>query len=434
MDIQAPPGTEDILPEQAALWQSVEGTARAVFARYGYGEIRTPCFESTRLFVRSIGEATDIVEKEMYTFGDAADSLTLRPEATAPVVRAYLQHNLHKTKAFQKLYYIGPMFRHERPQAGRKRQFHQIGVEAIGASDALLDAEVVVLVCHFFDELGLEGYRVRLNAIGTPESRSGYRELIRGELSQQLGKLCADCRRRLDRNVFRILDCKREECIAVTRQLPGILDHLPEAERVHFGRVCEALRSAGVSFEEDAYLVRGFDYYTGTVFEITHGGLGAQDALCGGGRYDRLIADLGGPSLGAVGFAMGVERILMALGAAGEAPLPAPLDIYLVTMGDAARGAAFGYLNTLRRAGLAADTDYEGRSLKAQMRSANKLRARFLTVIGDDEIASGMLKLKDMTTGQETERHGIDAVVERLREVQRAAAGPDRGARDNPEA
>ena len=423
MDVQAPLGTEDILPEQAAVWQRVEGTARAVFARYGYGEIRTPIFESTRLFVRSIGETTDIVEKEMYTLGEGDDSLTLRPEATAPVVRAYLQHNLHKTRAFQKLYYIGPMFRHERPQAGRKRQFHQIGVEAIGATDPLLDAEVITLACHFFEDLGLGGYVVRLNAIGTPESRSGYRDLIKAELSKQLTALCPDCQRRLDRNVFRVLDCKREQCRAITRQLPRILDHLPEAERQHFAAVADALASAGVAFEEDPYLVRGFDYYTGTVFEITHSGLGAQDALCGGGRYDNLIEDLGGPALGAVGWAMGVERILMALEATEQTEEPEPLDLYIVTMGDAARAAAFGYLTLLRRAGLAADTDYECRSLKAQMRSANKLGARFVTVIGDDELASGALTLKEMASGERTPLPGIDAVVEKLRERRGEGAG-----------
>jgi len=423
MDVKAPLGTEDILPEQAAVWQQVEGTARAVFARYGYGEIRTPVFESTRLFVRSIGEATDIVEKEMYTLGSGDDSLTLRPEATAPVVRAYLEHNLHKTRAFQKLYYIGPMFRHERPQAGRKRQFHQIGVEAIGASDPLLDAEVIALACHFFGELGLGGYRVRLNSIGTPESRAGYRELIKAELGAQAAKLCPDCRRRLDRNVFRVLDCKREGCIAVSRGLPRILDHLPEAERSHHGSVCEALRSAGVAFEEDAYLVRGFDYYTGTVFEITHGALGAQDAVCGGGRYDRLIADLGGPELGAVGFAIGVERVLMGLAATAQAVAPPPLDLYIVTMGAPARGTAFAHLCALRRAGLLADTDYEGRSLKAQMRTANKLGARFVTVLGDDELASGTLTLKEMATGEQTQLAGIEAVIGRLRERRGEGAG-----------
>ncbi|MBM4032180.1 MAG: histidine--tRNA ligase [Planctomycetes bacterium] len=423
MDIKAPLGTEDILPEQAALWQRVEAAARALFARFGYGEIRTPAFESTRLFVRSIGETTDIVEKEMYTFGEGEDSLTLRPEATAPVVRAYLEHSLHRAKAFQKLYYIGPMFRHERPQAGRKRQFHQIGVEAIGATDPLLDAEVIALACHLFDELGISGYRVRLNAIGTPASRGGYRDLIKGALAAQAEKLCPDCRRRLDRNVFRVLDCKQEGCAAITRTLPRILHHLPEPEQRHFARVAEALAAAKVPFEEDPYLVRGFDYYTGAVFEITHGALGAQDALCGGGRYDNLIADLGGPPLGAVGFAIGMERLLTALQATAQAPEPSPLDLYVVTMGEAARLFAFRCVAELRRAGLAADTDYEGRSLKAQMRTADKLRARFVAVVGDNELASGSLKLKHMATGAETEVAGVDAILQKLREHTGEGAG-----------
>jgi len=423
MDVKAPLGTDDILPEQAALWQRAEAAARALFARYGYGEIRTPCFESTRLFVRSIGEATDIVEKEMYTFGEGEDSLTLRPEATAPVVRAYLEHNLHKSKSFQKLYYIGPMFRRERPQAGRKRQFHQIGVEAIGATDPLLDAEVIALACHLFDELAIRGYRVRLNAIGTPTSRGGYRDLIKAELSQQSEGLCPDCRRRLDRNVFRTLDCKNPGCIAITRRLPPILAHLPEGERAHFRRVADALRSAQVPFDEDPYLVRGFDYYTGVVFEVTHGALGAQDALCGGGRYDNLIADLGGPPLGAVGFAIGVERLLMAVQAAAQPVEPQPLDLYIVTMGEAARRAAFSYLAALRRAGIAADTDYEARSLKAQMRTADKLRARFVTVLGDNELASGSLKLKHMATGAETEVCGVEGILRAIREHSGQGAG-----------
>jgi histidyl-tRNA synthetase len=423
MNVKAVLGTDDILPEEAAQWQTLEATTREVCARYGYGEIRTPIFESTRLFVRSIGEATDIVEKEMYTLGEGEDSLTLRPEETAPVVRAYLEHNLHKVRAFQKFYYIGPMFRHERPQAGRKRQLHQVGVEALGASSPLLDAEVIALACELFTALGVSGYRVRLNAIGTPDSRSAYRDLIRAELASRTAELCPDCQRRLDRNVFRVLDCKREACKAVCEGLPRILDHLPQEEQDHFATVCEALTSAGVGFEEDRTLVRGFDYYTGVVFEITHSGLGAQDALCGGGRYDNLIEDLGGPSLGAVGFAAGVERLLMARDATAAPVEPEPLDLYIVTMGDAARRAAFGHLALARGRGLAADTDYEDRSLRAQMRTANKLNARFVTVIGDDELAGGTLKLKDMAQSEEVELAGMEALVQRILDGKGRSAG-----------
>ncbi len=415
MKLKAPLGTEDILPAQAALWQRLEAAAREVFARWGYGEIRTPIFEFTSLFVRSIGEATDVVEKEMYVIGEGDESLALRPEATASVVRAYLQANLHKVRAFQKFYYIGPMFRHERPQAGRRRQFHQMGVEAIGSLDPLLDAEVVTVACELFQAFGLSGYRVRLNSIGTPTSRSGYRDLIRERLGEQAEALCPDCRRRLERNVFRILDCKRPGCIEITRKLPAILDHLPEAERDHFRRVCAGLRSAGVEFEEDPYLVRGFDYYTATVFEITHDALGAQDALCGGGRYDNLVADLGGPSLGAVGFAIGVERVLMALRQGGTSEDAPHLDVFVATVGEEARGEAFARLVALRRAGLKAETDYEGRSLKAQMRSANKLGARFVLLLGEDELRQGVVRLRNMATAEEKLLPDVQAVIQEVK-------------------
>ena len=411
MKLKAPLGTEDILPVQAALWQRLEAIAREVFARWGYGEIRTPILEFTSLFVRSIGEATDVVEKEMYVIGEGDDSLALRPEATASVVRAYLQANLHKVRAFQKFYYIGPMFRHERPQAGRRRQFHQMGIEAIGSLDPLLDAEVVTVACELFGAFGLSGFRVRLNSIGTPTSRRGYRELIRERLGRQAEALCPDCRRRLERNVFRILDCKRPACVEITRNLPAILHHLPEDEREHFRRVCSALRSAGVEFEEDPYLVRGFDYYTATVFEITHRALGAQDALCGGGRYDNLVADLGGPPLGAVGFAIGVERVLMALRESGQAEERPRLDVFVATVGGDVRPAAFTHLVALRRAGLRAEADYEGRSLKAQMRSANKLGARFVLIVGEDEARQGVFRLRNMATAEEKVLPDIQAVI-----------------------
>ncbi|NQT19045.1 MAG: histidine--tRNA ligase [Planctomycetes bacterium] len=404
MAIKAPRGTFDILPDRATLWNRVEAAARKVFHLYGYGEIRTPIFESVKLFASSIGETTDIVEKEMYIFQKGRETYALRPEATASVVRAYIEHNLHKTRAFQKFYYIGPMFRAERPQAGRFRQFHQIGVEAIGSADPLLDAECITMAADLFGELGVGGFTITLNTLGTDESRGRYREVLSLHLRQNRDALCENCRARIERNVFRALDCKVEGCRRITRSGPNVQDHLTDADRESFEKVTNALTGAGVAHEVDGFLVRGLDYYTGLVYEFLHGGLGAQNAICAGGRYDHLVADRGGPDVGATGFALGMERLIMALVDAqrGEAKDPRTPQVMLVNVGDEPRTRIFQLVLELRRRNVAAEMDHEARSTKAQMRAANRLGAPFVAVIGEDELESGRLKIKNMHTGEET--------------------------------
>ena len=432
----------DVLPEEMALLRHVEDTAHRVFRLYGYEEIRTPLFEDTRLFVRSIGESTDIVEKEMYTFPTTTTStttststttttappgptepsatttttsITLRPEATAPVVRAVVEHELLKQKGFWKLYYVGPMFRKERPQAGRSRQFSQIGVEAVGSPEPSVDVESILLAARFFGEIGLAGVEVKLNTIGCPTCRSDYRNALREVLAPRKAALCDDCRARFDRNVFRILDCKREACKAIAQETPPMRDYLDDACRKHFDTVTALLGDADLNFRVDDRLVRGFDYYTRTVFELAHPALGARDAVCGGGRYDNLVEELGGPAAGCVGFAVGVVPTLIALRkTAGEAAAETPvLDAYVVAVNDDARSECFRVADQLRRAGVSAELDHERRSLKAQMRSANRLGARYTIVIGPDELAEGRLKLKNMAGGEE-EKLTLGEVTARL--------------------
>jgi len=386
MAIKAPRGTFDILPDRAVLWNRVEAAARKIFQLYGYGEIRTPIFENAELFTASIGETTDIVEKEMYLFQKGRETYALRPEATASVVRAYIQHNLHKTRLFQKLYYIGPMFRAERPQAGRYRQFHQIGVEAIGSIDPLLDAECILMAAALFEELGVGGYTITLNTLGGDESRGRYRDALRRYLLQQTSALCENCRERIERNVFRALDCKEPGCREVTRKGPNIHEHLSDADRESFHTLTTTLEDAGIPYEVDRFLVRGLDYYTGVVYEFLHRELGAQNAICAGGRYDHLVADRGGPDVGATGFALGMERVVLII--SQEVKDPRTPQFFLVNVGDETRPEVFKLLEQLRRHGVAAEMDHEGRSTKAQMRVANKLGVPFVAVIGPDEVAS----------------------------------------------
>lgn len=423
-DLRAPRGTQDILPEEIAAWRRMEEVARSLFELYGYQEIRTPIFEDTSLFVRSIGEHTDIVEKEMFTFfpGEEGPSITLRPEATASVVRAYLEHGLHKSRKFQKLYYIGPMFRYERPQAGRSRQFHQLGVEVIGSYDPLLDAEHIILAGEFFECLGLKGFKIKLNSIGCPKCRPAYRDLIKKELEKEKDNLCADCQRRLERNVLRVFDCKEEKCKEIYASLPTFEEYYCEDCARHFTAVKEALGQAGIDFALDPHLVRGFDYYTKTVYEFVHPALGARDAICGGGRYDGLVEEIGGPPTGGTGFAVGMDTTLLALkkskAKVEKVKGEKPGGVYIATVSEETKQAAFGLALRLRKARIQAQIDFEDRSLKAQMRQANRQGAAVVLVLGPDELAAGEVTLKEMATGSE-EKVALNEVVQRLREKHR---------------
>ncbi|MDR4506108.1 MAG: histidine--tRNA ligase [Candidatus Scalindua sp.] len=405
--IKAPLGMKDLFPTERVLWNEIENVAREEFELSGYYEIRTPVFEDTRLFVRSIGETSDIVEKEMYTFGDTDDSMiTLRPENTAPVMRAYLEYELYKSKKFQKFYYIGPMFRKERPQAGRLRQFHQMGVEAVGSYDPLLDVETIKVATRVYDRLGLTGYKVKVNSIGCEKCRPGFRDLLKEELRRYKEDLCELCQTRIERNVFRVLDCKKEKCREICTNVSSIVNHICNDCLDHFTSVKNTLEDIRLDYTVDQNLVRGLDYYTKTVYEITHPAMGARDTICAGGRYDNLISDIGGPPIGAVGFAAGIEASLIALikmrnkEYQTENP-PVTLDAYLVSIGSETRSYCFRLLNTLRQAGVSVDMDYESRSPKAQMRMANKTGAKFTIVIGSEELAKGVIKLKHMQTGEE---------------------------------
>ncbi len=418
--VQSPLGMKDIFPDERLLWIEMENAAREEFELAGYHEIRTPVFEDTRLFVRSIGEATDIVEKEMYTFGDSAEStITLRPENTASVMRAYLQYELYKTKKFQKFYYIGPMFRKERPQAGRLRQFHQMGIEAIGSYDPLLDVETIKVATRVYDRLGLGGYVVKINTIGCEKCRPGYREVLKNELLQYNEGLCELCKARIERNVFRVLDCKNKKCKEIRKNVSNTENHTCNDCLEHFKTVKGAFENISLEYTVDPHLVRGLDYYTKTVYEITHSAMGARDTICAGGRYDNLVSDIGGPPTGAVGFAAGMEASMIALlntrkesqKSKADISALAP-DIYIVSIGAESRNYCFKLLNELRLGGIKVDMDYECRPTKAQMKIANKIKSRFTIIIGTDEIEKGIIKLKDMQTGDENFSDDTDKIIQ----------------------
>jgi len=395
-------GMNDILPGEVETWQLLENSARQVFGAFGYREIRVPVVEKTELFCRSIGETTDIVEKEMYTFTDkGGTSMTLRPEGTAPVIRAFIEHKLHTLDPVTKLFYLGPMFRHERPQKGRYRQFHQIGAEVIGLDDPKIDAQVLAMLSHFFQVAGIDGVALQVNSLGCPECRPAYRQALLAFLSERLGQLCADCQRRATSNPLRALDCKVPGCIEATAGAPAVIDHLCTGCATHFTALRGHLDALEVDFTINPRMVRGLDYYTKTTFEMVTDRLGAQSAVAAGGRYDRLVADLGGPPLPGIGFAMGEERLALLL-AGNSAPPPGPA-VFIATLGEEAERFGFTLLTRLQRRGTYAEMEYSGKSLKAQLRRADKLGAAKVLILGGDELARGVAQLRTMADGTQEE-------------------------------
>jgi histidyl-tRNA synthetase len=412
--LKAVRGTRDLLPPETALWNRIEATARDVFARYNFGEIRTPVFEDTGLFARGVGEETDIVSKEMYTWEDRAraqsektQSLTLRPENTAGVVRAYIEHGLGESGLLQKLYYIGPQFRRERPQKGRYRQFSQIGAEVIGPSSAgsespLRDAEVLEMLATLLDELGITGWTLELNSVGSSADRERYNQALRAALVPVVGQMCGDCQRRAETNPLRVLDCKVAADQPIIETLPVIADSLDEASRAHFAAVTAALDAAGVPYTLNHRLVRGLDYYTRTTFEFTHGGLGAQNALLGGGRYDGLSEMLGGPRAPGIGFAIGEDRLVLTLLASLEqGAVAAKADAFIAPLGEGMNAAALVLARELRHQGLCIELGEGSFRLKKSFEAADKT-ARQIVILGEDELQSGILTVKNFSTGIQT--------------------------------
>lgn len=412
-----PRGTSDILPGQVEKWQHVEDTMRQVCREYGYREMRTPIFEHTELFVRGVGETTDIVEKEMYSFLDRGGrSITLRPEGTASAVRAYLENKLQAWPQPVKLYYLGPMFRYDRPQAGRYRQFHQFGVEVFGSHHPALDAEVMAMAMDIYRRLGLEHVELQINSVGCPGCRPVLRAKLQEFLRPRLPELCNNCRDRYERNPLRILDCKSESCSAQVVGAPTTLDCLCASCREHFEAVQSYLKTVGLSHKVNLDLVRGLDYYTHTAFEIIAPDIGAQSSVGGGGRYNGLIEACGGPPTPGIGFALGVERILLAMESrgvtAGSAPGP---DVFVAVIGQEAEQEAFSLVAALRRAGFQADRDYLGRSLKAQMRYAGKIGTKYTVILGGEEYQRGMSVLRNMAGGSQ-EEVPLAELVQRINE------------------
>ncbi len=410
--LKAVRGTRDLLPPETALWNRIEATARAVFARYNFGEIRTPIFEDTSLFARGVGEETDIVSKEMYTWEDRARAqsektqmLTLRPENTAGVVRAYIEHQLGETGQLQKIYYIGPQFRRERPQKGRYRQFSQIGAEVLGPTSAgsespLRDAEVLEMLATLLDELGIKGWVLELNSVGSAADRARYNDTLRAALVPVVGQMCVDCQRRAVTNPLRVLDCKVPADQPIIEKLPVIADSLDEASKAHFDAVLSSLDAAGVPYTRNHRLVRGLDYYTRTTFEFTHSGLGAQNALLGGGRYDGLSEAIGGPKAPGIGFAMGEDRLVLTLQAL-EAVAQTKADAFIAPLGENMNPAALALARELRRDGLSVDLGDGSFRLKKSFETADKT-ARRIVILGEDELQSGILTVKDFASGTQS--------------------------------
>jgi len=416
--INAPRGTNDILPPESAKWNYIENKAKMIFDLYNYEEIRTPIFEYTELFQRGIGEVTDIVEKEMYTFEDKSGrSITLRPEGTASVVRSFLENKIYGQAQPTKYYYIGPMFRYERPQAGRYRQFNQLGVEVFGSKDPMIDAEVISVGMHYLNSLGLKDLKLYINSIGCPSCRPDYLNKLRIYLNDNKDELCDDCKNRIDKNPLRVLDCKNVQCKSVIDDAPKIVDHLCDECETHFENVKTNLNNLEVDYMIDSKLVRGLDYYTKTAFEVKFEGLGAQDTIFGGGRYDKLAEEIGDKDIPGIGFALGIERLLLTLEKQNiEIPIDKSIDIYLTTIGDKAKKASFELLNEFRKENIKAEIDYMNRSVGGQMKSADRMNANYTVIIGENELNSGKATVRNMKTGDEKEIK-LDQLVESIEKL-----------------
>lgn len=404
--IQKIKGTMDIFPEEAVLFRYLEGIMREEAERYGFGEIRTPTFEWTDLFVRGVGDTTDVVQKEMYTFADRDEerTITLRPEGTASVARALIESGRCGETMPQKFYYLINCFRHEKPQAGRSREFFQFGTEMFGSESPAADATAIAVAAAVLRRIGLKSVRLHLNSIGCKECRPAYRAALLSHFSAHKDKLCDTCLDRMEKNPLRLLDCKDPSCAAVAAEAPRTIDHLCPACRAHFTTLCNALEKMDIPYVIDPSIVRGLDYYTRTVFEFVAEGIGAQSTVCGGGRYDGLVASIGGPELPGIGFGMGITRVILAMRAEGvEIPTaPAP-RLYIAALGEAAGVAALAITERLRRTGQYVECDVVGRSLKAQMKYANKLHAAYTLILGDNEVESGRAPLRNMEDGTQTE-------------------------------
>lgn len=418
--IKAITGTRDILPSDIPKWKYLENIVSTLFANFNYKEIRTPIFEETALFARGIGEATDIVSKEMYTFLDRSESsITLKPEMTAGVVRAFIEHSLDKKLSVNKLYYISPMFRQERPQAGRFRQFHQFGAEALGSNDPMLDAEMIIMAYDIFKQLGLKNLIVKINSLGVPDSRENYKQILKKYLQKHFDQLTQESKKRFETNILRIFDSKEEQDQKIMENAPLLIEHLDNESLEHFEKVKQALLSSGIPFDVDPKLVRGLDYYSHTTFEVVSGSVGAQSSLCGGGRYNMLVKELGGGDVPGVGFAAGMERILLAceneniLNLAEER-----IDLYIVSLDKKLTSFAFQTAVALRRSGLSVETDYLARSVKAQMREANKLNAKYVLFVGGEEFSMGEVVLKNMTGSEQINfaKDDLNKIISRIRE------------------
>lgn len=415
MKFSTPRGTKDILPTEISLWNQAEHTCRDLFKIFGYQEIRTPIFEDTALFTRSLGGTSDIVQKQLLNVATEKErGYALRPEATASIVRAYLEHHLDKEEGFIKLFYIGPMFRGERPQKGRLRQFHHIGVEAIGLTSPYLDAEIISLATQILDKLDISGYQLKINSLGCPKDKEHFSKLLRDALKVKVNDLCPDCRDRFKRNIFRVLDCKQERCRSVVSGLKLDGRYLcPDCQK-YFIAVQDKLKLLKIPFTLNFTMVRGLDYYTQTVFEISHPDLGSQDALGAGGRYDNLVKELGGSDQGAVGFAFGFERLILILEGKKPSSSVSGSDLFIANLGKEAQEKAFSLADSLRKEGITCEMSYSPASLKSQMRQANDKKAKLVIILGEEEIKNQEVALKDMSTGNQ-ERIKVVKIMETIK-------------------